>query len=105
MEARKEEDRDEDELIKQVKPLLTEADKILHETLGAVRGADPNNRLSRKAQNNSAAHEATPEEQRLAAALKVVSDGQYRPTHYTSRFVFTAYGRCWGDNRMGKGQA
>jgi hypothetical protein len=73
MDARKEEDRDEDELITQVKPLLEQAEKILNETQGAVKGADPNNRLSNKARRNMQDHKATPEEQRLAEALKVVS--------------------------------
>lgn len=68
----KEEDRDEKELVKQVKPLIEQADKILNETNGAVRGADPNNRLSNKATRNMQDHKATPEEQRLAEALKTV---------------------------------
>jgi hypothetical protein len=73
MDARKEEDRDEDELVTQVKPLLEQAEKILNETQGAVKGADPDNRLSNKAKRNMQDHKATPEEQRLAEALKVVS--------------------------------
>ena len=73
MEARKEEDRDEAELVKQVKPLLQEAEKILNETQGAIKGADPDNRISNRAKRHQDAHNATPEEQRLATALKVVS--------------------------------
>ncbi|KAJ7460188.1 hypothetical protein FB451DRAFT_1141292 [Mycena latifolia] len=72
MEARKEEDRDEAELVKNVKPLLEQAEKILNETNGAIRGADPDNRLSNKATRNMKDHQATPEEQRLAEALKVM---------------------------------
>lgn len=72
MEAQKPEDRDENELIKQIKPLLEQAEKILNETLGAVKGADPDSRLSNKAKRNVQSHTATPEEQRLAEALKVV---------------------------------
>jgi len=71
-EAKKEEDRDEAELVKQVKPLLEQAEKILSETNGAVRGADPDGRLSKTAKRNMQAHQATPEEQRLAEALKVM---------------------------------
>ncbi|KAJ7775329.1 hypothetical protein B0H16DRAFT_1712909 [Mycena metata] len=52
MEARKEEDRDEAELVKNVKPLLEQVEKILNETNGAIRGADPDNRLSNKATRN-----------------------------------------------------
>lgn len=72
MEARKAEDRDEAELVKNVKPLLEQAEKILNETNGAIRGADPDNRLSNKATRNQQDHQATPEEQRLAEALKIV---------------------------------
>ncbi|KAJ7460159.1 hypothetical protein FB451DRAFT_1500399 [Mycena latifolia] len=72
MDARKEEDRDEAELVKNVKPLLEQAEKILNETNGAIRGADPDNRLSNKATRNQQDHKATPEEQRLAEALKVM---------------------------------
>jgi hypothetical protein len=79
MDSKKEEDRDERELVEQVKPLLIQAEKILNETQGAVKGADPDNRLSRKAQNHQQTHTATPEEQRLAAALKVVSIFDHPP--------------------------
>ncbi|KAF8155313.1 hypothetical protein K438DRAFT_2026415 [Mycena galopus ATCC 62051] len=72
MDAQKEEDRDEAELVKNVKPLLQQAEKILNETNGAIRGADPDNRLSNKATRNMQDHKATPEEQRLAEALKVM---------------------------------
>ncbi|KAF9077905.1 hypothetical protein BDP27DRAFT_1310388 [Rhodocollybia butyracea] len=72
MDARKEEERSEDELVQQVKPLLQQAEKILSETEGMVKGADPDNRLSNKAKRHAQAHSATPEEQRLAAALKVM---------------------------------
>jgi hypothetical protein len=72
IDAQKEEDRDENELIKAVKPLLQQAETILNETNGAIRGADPDNRLSNKAKRNAQDHKATPEEQRLAEALKVV---------------------------------
>ncbi|KAJ6472355.1 hypothetical protein C8R47DRAFT_1295827 [Mycena vitilis] len=72
MFERKEEDRDEKELVKNVKPLLEQGEKILNETNGAVRGADPDNRLSNKAKRNAQDHKASPEEQRLAEALKVM---------------------------------
>lgn len=73
MEAKKEEDRDEAELVKEVRPNIEQADKILNETVGAIRGADPDNRLSNKAKRNVQDHQATPEEQRLGEALKVAS--------------------------------
>ncbi|KAJ3852746.1 hypothetical protein EV368DRAFT_40389 [Lentinula lateritia] len=72
MDARKDDDKDEDELIRQVKPLLQQAEKILGETEGMVKGADPDNRLSNRAKRHAESHTATPEEQRLAAALKVM---------------------------------
>ncbi|KAJ4474992.1 hypothetical protein J3R30DRAFT_633069 [Lentinula aciculospora] len=72
MEARKEEDRDEGELVQQVRPLLQQAEKILNETMGMIKGADPDNRLSDKAKRHAQTHSATPEEQRLAEALKVL---------------------------------
>jgi hypothetical protein len=72
-DAQKEEDRDENKLKEQVKPLLEQATKILNETYGAVRGADPDQSLTNRAQRNMADHVATPAEQRLAEALKVVS--------------------------------
>lgn len=73
MEARKEEDRDEGELVRQVKPLIEQGEKILNETYGSIKGADPDNRLSNKAKRNYQDHKASPEEQRLAEALKTVS--------------------------------
>lgn len=72
MDSQKEEDRDEAELVKNVKPLLEQAEKILNETYGAIKGADPDNRLSNKAQRNQQDHKATPAEQRLAEAIKVL---------------------------------
>ncbi|KAJ7220926.1 hypothetical protein GGX14DRAFT_532678 [Mycena pura] len=68
----KEKDRDEAELVKKVTPLLEQAEKILNETNGAIRGADPANRLSNKATRDMQDHKATPEEQRVAEALKVM---------------------------------
>jgi hypothetical protein len=72
MFSKKEDERDEAELVKQVKPLLEQAERIMHETMGAVKGADPDNRLSNQSKRNVADHKATPEEQRLAEALKVM---------------------------------
>jgi len=71
-EAQKEEDRDEAELVKQVKPLIEQAESVLYETNGAVRGVDPDHRLSNQARRNQQDHQATPEEQRLAEALKTM---------------------------------
>jgi hypothetical protein len=71
-DAKSEDDRDEAELVKNVKPLLEQAEKVLNETNGAVKGADHDNRLANRATRHVQDHTATPEEQRLAEALKVV---------------------------------
>jgi len=73
MDARKEEDRNEQELVDAVKPLLIQAEKILNETQGMIKGADPENKVSNRAKRHTLDHRPTPEEQRLAEALKVVS--------------------------------
>lgn len=72
MLARPEDERDEKELVQNVKPLLTQAEQILNETQGAIKGADPEQKVSSRAKRHQADHKATPEEQRLAEALKVV---------------------------------
>ncbi|KAI0313647.1 hypothetical protein OF83DRAFT_1140435 [Amylostereum chailletii] len=71
-ESRKEEERNEDELVKAVKPLLEQAEKILNEANGMVKGGDPDNRLTNRAKRHTADFKATPNEQRLAQALKVL---------------------------------
>ena len=73
MEARPEDERDEGELVNAVKPLLQQAEQILNETQGMIKGADPGNKVSGRAKRHAATHQATPEEQRLAEALAVVS--------------------------------
>ena len=84
MDAKKEEDRDEQELVNSVKPLLIQAEKILNETQGMVKGADPDNKISNRAKRHALDHRATPEEQRLAQALKVVSNERLKE-HNSSR--------------------
>ncbi|KAF5339122.1 hypothetical protein D9611_011171 [Ephemerocybe angulata] len=71
-ESQKPEERSEEQLVKEVRPLLEQAEKILNETNGAIRGADPDKRLSNQAKRNMQDHKATPEEQRLAEALKIM---------------------------------
>ncbi|EWZ29164.1 hypothetical protein FOZG_17250 [Fusarium oxysporum Fo47] len=72
-EAQKPADRDEEELVRQVKPLIEEGGKILTETNGIIRGLDPDGRISRNARQKTAAGEATPEEAHLANLLKELS--------------------------------
>ncbi|KAJ4248686.1 hypothetical protein NW762_012524 [Fusarium torreyae] len=72
-EAQKPEDRDEEELVRQVKPLIEDGGKILTETNGIIRGLDPDGRISRNAKQQTASGEATPEEAHLANVLKELS--------------------------------
>ncbi|KAJ3928737.1 MAG: hypothetical protein NXY57DRAFT_1019775 [Lentinula lateritia] len=72
MEARPDDDKNEDELVQQVRPLLQQAEKIMNECQGMMKGADPDNKISDKAKRHQQTHKATPEEQRLAEALKVM---------------------------------
>ncbi|KAI0408536.1 hypothetical protein F4802DRAFT_594462 [Xylaria palmicola] len=69
-EAKSEDDRDEEELVKQVRPLIEEGGKILTEANGVIRGLDPDGRISAQAKQRAAGHEATPEEYHLAELLK-----------------------------------
>ncbi|KAM5360096.1 hypothetical protein ACJA88_014947 [Fusarium oxysporum] len=72
-EAQKPGDRDEEELVRQVKPLIEEGGKILTETNGIIRSLDPDGRISRNAKQKTAGGEATPEEAHLANLLKELS--------------------------------
>ncbi|KZP07641.1 hypothetical protein FIBSPDRAFT_1052861 [Athelia psychrophila] len=71
MLARKEEDRDDNELTEKVRPLIEQVEKVLNETNGAIKGIDHDNKLTNQAKRNQLEHKATPEEQRLAEALKI----------------------------------
>jgi hypothetical protein len=72
-EAQKPEDRDEEELVRQVKPLIEDGGKLLTETNGIIRGLDPDGRIARNAKQKTAGGEATPEEAHLANLLKELS--------------------------------
>ncbi|KAG5805170.1 hypothetical protein H9Q74_010448 [Fusarium xylarioides] len=72
-EAQKPKDRDEEELVRQVKPLIEDGGKILTETNGIIRGLDPDGRIARNAKQKTAGGEATPEEAHLANLLKELS--------------------------------
>jgi len=64
------EELDEEELVKQVKPLIEEGGRILQEANGVIRGLDPDGRIAANAKHKTAAREASPEEYRLADLLK-----------------------------------
>ncbi|KAF5022912.1 hypothetical protein F66182_5031 [Fusarium sp. NRRL 66182] len=72
-EAQKPEERDEEELVRQVKPLIEDGGKILTETNGIIRGLDPDGRIQRNAKTKVAGGEASPEEHHLANLLKELS--------------------------------
>ncbi|RSL64276.1 hypothetical protein CEP54_004800 [Fusarium duplospermum] len=69
-EAQPKEERDEEELVRQVRPLIEEGGKILTETNGTIRGLDPDGRIQKNAKQKVAGGEATPEEAQLAELLK-----------------------------------
>ncbi|KAF2277405.1 uncharacterized protein EI97DRAFT_290206 [Westerdykella ornata] len=64
---------DEEELVNNVKPLIEEAGRILQECNGSLRGLDPDGRIASQAKGRSQTREATPEEYRLADALKEIT--------------------------------
>ncbi|PYI05136.1 hypothetical protein BO78DRAFT_448075 [Aspergillus sclerotiicarbonarius CBS 121057] len=64
------EELDEEELVKQVKPLIEEAGNALQECKGALRALDPDGHITANAKAHSASHEATPQEHHLAELLK-----------------------------------
>ncbi|KAG8427545.1 hypothetical protein J3459_006574 [Metarhizium acridum] len=64
------EELDEEQLVREVRPLIEEGSKILTETNGAIRGLDPDGRIQRQAKHKASTKEATPEEHHLAEVLK-----------------------------------
>lgn len=61
---------DEEKLVQDVKPLLEEGGRMLQECNGAIRALDPDGRIAATAKARAQTHEASPEEYRLADALK-----------------------------------
>ncbi|KAL4913783.1 hypothetical protein BDW62DRAFT_191878 [Aspergillus aurantiobrunneus] len=68
------EELDEEQLVKNVKPLLEEANSLLQEGNGAIRALDPDGRIAANAKARAASHEASPEEYTLADKLKELTD-------------------------------
>ncbi|KAH6896625.1 hypothetical protein B0T10DRAFT_474775 [Thelonectria olida] len=64
------EELDEEELVKQVRPLIEEGGRILTETNGTIRGLDPDGRIQRNAKAKAGSREGSPEEYHLAECLK-----------------------------------
>ncbi|WQF86387.1 hypothetical protein CDEST_11401 [Colletotrichum destructivum] len=69
-ERKPKEERDEEQLVKDVKPLIEEGGKILTELNGSVRALDPDGRIQQNAKAKAQTREATPEEHHLAEVLK-----------------------------------
>ncbi|PKS12455.1 hypothetical protein jhhlp_000661 [Lomentospora prolificans] len=61
---------DEEDLVKEVKPLIEEGHNILQEANGIIRGLDPDGRIQANAKHKSATRDASPEEFHLADVLK-----------------------------------
>ncbi|PYI11090.1 LEA domain protein [Aspergillus sclerotiicarbonarius CBS 121057] len=65
---------DEEQLVKDVKPLLEEGNGILQECNGAIRALDPDGHIAAAAKARAASHDATPEEYALAENLKELTN-------------------------------
>lgn len=72
------EELDEEQVVKNVKPLLEEAGSIMQECNGAIRALDPDGRIAANAKARAASHEASPEEHTLAEKLKELTDSVLR---------------------------
>jgi hypothetical protein len=68
-EKKPEKERDEEGLVKNVRPLIEEGSNILGEANGAIRGLDPTGKIAKTAQAKSAERKASPEEYHLAELL------------------------------------
>lgn len=70
MERKSEDERDEEALVKEVRPLIEEGSNILREAHGVIRGLDPDGHIQANAKHKSGTREATPEEFHLAEVIK-----------------------------------
>lgn len=64
------EELDEEEVVKDVKPMIEEGNRILQECNGSLRGLDPDGSIAANAKARSQSGEATKEEHALANSLK-----------------------------------
>ncbi|KAH6906831.1 hypothetical protein BKA70DRAFT_399266 [Coprinopsis sp. MPI-PUGE-AT-0042] len=76
VENKSPEDRSEGQLVKEVRPLLEQSQKVISETNSTIRGTYPDHRFTGKVKRRSAKPTATPQEQRLAQALRVLIEVQ-----------------------------
>jgi len=70
MERKPEDERDEEALVREVRPLIEEGSNILREAHGIIRGIDPDGHIQANAKHKSGTREATPEEFHLAEVIK-----------------------------------
>jgi hypothetical protein len=68
------EELDEEQLVKNVRPLIEEASSSLQECKGALRSLDPDGQIAAAAKAHSFSREATPEEYELADLLKELTE-------------------------------
>ncbi|OZJ04753.1 hypothetical protein BZG36_01798 [Bifiguratus adelaidae] len=68
-EKKPKEERDEEDLVKAVRPLIEEGSNILGEINGAIRDLDPTGRVAKKVQHRQSEQKASDEEHRLANNL------------------------------------
>ncbi|KAJ6134500.1 hypothetical protein N7523_000822 [Penicillium sp. IBT 18751x] len=73
-ERKPKEERDEEKLVKDVKPLLEEGGRMLQECNGSIRALDPDGRIAATAKARAQTREATPEEYQLAEMLKELTE-------------------------------
>jgi hypothetical protein len=73
IDNKKAEEIDQEQLVKEVKPLIEEGGKILQETNGIIRGMDPDGRIQRQSKQRAGTKEASPEEHHLAEVLKTLT--------------------------------
>lgn len=79
MERKPEEERDEEALVKEVRPLIEEGSNILREAHGVIRGIDPDGHIQANAKHRSGTREATSEEFHLAEVIKEVRTISHPP--------------------------
>lgn len=72
MERKPEDERDEEALVKEVRPLIEEGGNILREAHGIIRGLDPDGHIQANAKHKSGTREASSEEFHLAEVIKEV---------------------------------
>lgn len=106
-ESTPKEELDEEQLVREVKPLIEEGNKILTESIGVIRGMDPDGRIQRNAKHKSATKDATPEEHHLAEVLKEVGlSCIWLPWFYRVHMLTCplAHRQCYGDHRQRQAQ-